>query len=58
MGVKDSKKLSTRRREEIYQGVLSHGITHAVELISPSILERTDLSPYEEDHVMVRARYG
>jgi fibrillarin-like rRNA methylase len=22
------------------------------------VLERTDLSPYEEDHVMVRARYG
>ncbi len=40
MGVKDSKKLSKRRREEIYQGLLSNRIPHAVELISPSTVDR------------------
>jgi ribonuclease HII len=40
LGVRDSKRLSQRRREEIYWQILSHGVAYALEVIDPPTIDR------------------
>ena len=44
-GVTDSKKLSSHRREELYESILSHCIAYGIGMVDESIIDRINIHP-------------